>query len=415
MFQSKTTYFCLFLAIIVVFFSGTAKAQESFSGGQGSNLAIKTGILKINREDLEIKLHPGFAEVKQSYIFKNEKNSPQLTSFGFSYKLNSKNTGLENIAITIDNTPVNFISSKEINAESITNWKTFETEFTPNQTRIITITHWQQNNASLRGMRSFSYNLKNKLSGPIGEFNLKLYLMDGISLNQFDKTINPDLDLKLEPFGWKNQDSSLVWQWKDFTPGFDIMANFYWPNGDLAKISQLNQNIGLYNIKSNINSTTAFNLVDSSYLTDWQVDNFNQSTKPKITIDFGKLKDIDEFRIIPGKANSLDDFESLARPKNLKLSFDNDETKTIELSDNLKVQTIKLPEHIKAKIATITVDSVYPGKIKPNTLSISEIEFGTTPSEITINNTQDKSKQSVWQKIFVDPIKNMSNFFKNIF
>lgn len=415
MIQTKTISFCIILAIMVVFFSSAAKAEESFSGGQGSNLTIKTGELTTQREDIDIKLHAGFAEVKQTYIFKNEKSTSQQISFGFSYKLNPKNTGLDNINILIDNTSTIFTSTKEVNTNTFTYWKMFDSEFAPGQTRKIQMTYWQLNSASLRGMRSFSYNLKNKLAGTIGEFNLKIYLMDSLSIDQFNKNANPDLDLKLEPLGWSNQGSSLAWQWHDFIPNFDIIANFYWPNGDLAKISQLNQNISLYNVRTKINQSTAYNLSDSSYLTNWRFENFNNYSKPTFTIDFDHLKEIDELRIIPGIANSIDDFQDFSRPKQLTLTFDDSETKIIELSDQLSLQTIKLPEAITTKTATITIESIYKGKITPNTVAISEIEFGSTPKEIIINNEPEKSKLSIWHKIFIQPSKSIIKFFQNIF
>lgn len=415
MFKTKTISFCIILAIIIVSFCGTAKAEESFSGGQGSNLTVKTGVLKTEREDIEIKLHAGFSEVKQTYIFLNEKSASQQISFGFSYKLNAKNTGLDNINVSIDNAPTTFISTKEVNSNAFTYWKMFDTEFAAGQTRKVQISYWQLNSASLRGMRTFYYNLKNKLAGPIGEFNLKIYLMDSLNMEQFNKNINPDLDLKLEPLGWTNQNSTLAWQWLDFTPSFDILANFYWPNGDLAKISQLNQNISLYNIKTNLNQTTAYNLSDSSYLTDWQVENFSIRNKPTITINFDQLKNIDELRIIPGQASSISDFQKFARPKQLTLTLNDLETKTIELSDQLSMQTIKLPEPINAKTAKITVESIYPGQIQPNTVSISEIEFGSTPEDIIIENTSKKKEPSIWNKIFVSPARNIVKFFENIF
>jgi hypothetical protein len=415
MIKTKTFLFCIILAIIIVFFSGTVKAEESFSGGQGSNLTIKNGVLKTEREDIDIKLHAGFAEVKQTYVFKNEKSVAQQIGLGFSYRLNPKNTGLDNITILIDNIPSTFTSTKEVNADVFTYWKIFETEFAAGQTRKIQITYWQLNGASLRGMRSFFYNLKNKLAGPIGEFNLKIYLMDSLNIEQFNKNINPDLDLKLEPLGWTNQDTSLAWQWHDFTPNFDILANFYWPNGDLTKISQLNQNIGLYNIKTNLNQTTAYNLSDSSYLTSWQVENFTDYNRPAITINFDQLKNIEELRIIPGVATSTDDFQNLARPKQLTLTFDDLQTKTIELTDQMSLQTIKLPESINAKKAKIAIESIYPGKITPNTVAISEIEFGSSLKEIIINTSSSAKEQSIWNKIFVQPSKNIVKFFKNIF
>lgn len=416
MIKCKQTIFCLTVLVMMVMFScSKAKAQESFLGGEGSNLTIKTGVLVTQKEDLEIKLHAGFAEVKQNYMFKNEKNSTQKVVFGFGYKLNAKDAGLDNINISIDNINSTSISSKEFDGNSFTYWKQFETEFAPDQARNVQITYWQQNGASLRGLRTFSYNLKNRLSSPIGEFNIRMYLMDSLNLTQFDKNSNPDLDIKLEPLGWTNLGSTLAWQWLNFNPGFNITANFYWPNSDLAKISELNKNIGLYNIKTTINPKTAFNMVDSSYLTDWEAENFNLANPPKIDISFNNPSSIEELRIIPGKANSLEDFQNYARPKQLKLTFDNGETKTIELSDNLKMQTIKLPEPITAKAVGIAIKSTYPGKINPTTVAISEIEFGSTPEEVTINNPTQAKNNTIWQKIFIQPTRKITNFFKNIF
>lgn len=398
-----------------MFFCGKVKAQENFSGGQGSNLIVKTGVLVVEKEDLEIKLHAGFAEVKQVYLFKNEKNSAQDTSFSFPYQLGAKNTGLDNINISIDGLPIQYASSKELNGLNFTYFKLFQTSFAPGQTKKIQISHWQSNGASLRGLRSFSYNLKNKLPEPIGEFNLTIYLMDSLNIEQFSKNSNPDLDIKLEPFGWKNQDSTLSWQWQNISPGFDILANFYWPNGDLARISQLNKNIGLYEVKTSTNPTYAFNLVDSSYLTSWEVINFSPTNQPKIGIDFPRLTDIEEFRIIPGKADSIENFLNYARPKELLLTFDDNQTETVILSDSLKMQTIKLTKSVDAGSVQITIKSIYPGKINPATVVISEIEFGLSPTEI-VNNTQTQLEdKTIWQRLFIQPSKNIVSFFSNIF
>lgn len=216
------------------------KADVNIAGGVGSNLIVKQGIVSANKESVSINLYNDSAEVKQDYFFQNKTRVLQKAVFGFSYQQGS-DSSVNDIQILVDNTSIDLNSDQVSGENNQTHLITFPVNFTRGQIREIKISHKQLNSTNFRGLRSFNYALKNKLKGPIGEFNLQINLMDNITLDNFNKTLNPDLNLTLEPIGWKQTNSTLDWNWKNFSPGFDILANFYLPNSDLARVTNLNQ------------------------------------------------------------------------------------------------------------------------------------------------------------------------------
>lgn len=228
----------LFVGFIVP--QNSVKADVNVVGGVGSNLIIKQGIVAANKESVSINLYSDSAEVEQDYFFQNKTKILQKVFFGFSYQKSSNNS-ISDIQILVDNTSIDLNSDQVSGENNQTHLITFPVNFTRGQIREIKISHKQLNSANFRGLRSFNYALKNKLKGPIGEFNLQINLMDNITLDNFNKTLNPDLNLTLEPIGWKQNGSTLDWTWKNFSPGFDILANFYLPNSDLARVTNLNQ------------------------------------------------------------------------------------------------------------------------------------------------------------------------------
>jgi hypothetical protein len=400
-----------FIVMMMTFFAtpfNVAKAQEYFLGGTSSNLSINNGNLTIKKEAIDIKLHVGFAEVSQDFVLQNNQKKLQSAIFTLPYSQDRINS-VDNINILVDSSPISSNLVQQLNG---TYTGSFVADFRPNQTREIQVSYWQLNGSSIRGLKTFSYNLKNSLTAPANELDLKIELMEGINLESFDKTLNPDLDLGLNPIGWKQQGSILTWAWQNFRPGFNIQANFYWPKSDLAKIINLEQPSDLNDIKTSVNQNSAWQLTDSSYLTSWQTPNPSATTIPEVDIDLSQKKEVNEFRIIPGQTTSINDFQNEGRPQNLELIFDNDSAEDITLADNLSMQVFKLVNPVKTKNVKILIKSVYPGKIDLQNTSISEIEFGTTmiaTSPKVILNTPIQSrpkKMSLWTEIW-DRLSNL--------
>ena len=178
-----------------------ASAQESFDGGQASTLSVKNGAITTKNLSIDINAHVGFSEIEQIYVFQNNLDTAQTTSLGFSYLLGEKDNGVTNINISISGKPVEYNPSQESYNNSTLYWKNFNVNFAPNESKEIKVYSWQLNGSDLRGTRSINFNLKKKQLGKIGSMDLTLNLMDGISSKSFDKTVNPDLDLKIIPFG----------------------------------------------------------------------------------------------------------------------------------------------------------------------------------------------------------------------
>lgn len=405
----------LFLSVLI-FPCQSAKAEEILTGGVGGNLVVREGQLTTLSEDLTVRLHLGFAEVEQNYVFQNQQEAQQI-AFGFPYHLGGhQDQSIANIHVLVDGQPIDLESNKEANGQDFLYWKLFSVNFATNQTRTIQVQHWQLNGANLRGARTFNYTLKDKTAGRIGQFSLKMFLMDGLSIAHFNKTLNPDFDLKLEPLGWTQNDSLLSWQWRDFQPGFNLAANFYWAEGDLAKTSQLNQNFGLYQVTATSNNEQATQAADSSYLSAWQEKANGAGVGESLNFDFGQTRNIQEIGLIPGLATSLENFQSYSRPKEIKLDFSDGTTQTLTLEDRLAMQYLTLTNPVQASSVRLTIGSVYPGSILPDETFISEVEFGgNNTSQLAQAVNETSVSRPAWQQFFVNLWVKISNWFKNIF
>lgn len=388
-------------------------AQEVLAGGRGGNLVVREGSVIIQKENLDIKLHLGFAEVSQDFQIQNG-SSAQKVVFGFPYRLGQSEHSLNNFLVTANGTPVEISSTKESDSQEFIYWKIFELNFAPNQVGNVKISHWQLNGASIRGMRSFNYSLKNKLQTEIGEFNLKLSLMDGVYLDNFDRTANQDLDLKLEPLGWKQEGSDLTWTWDNIVPSLDIVGNFYWPGGDLAKTANLNQSLGLYQIEASSNNEQANLLTDSSYLSSWHETANGPGTGETLNLVFPQ-KNMTEFRIIPGLATSSEDFKNSSRPKEIKLEYDAGQTELVTLKDEMSVQNFALTKPVTTSSLKITINSVYAGTLLPDDTYITEIELGSVATGQNADINQVANNHPAWQKFFTNLWSKITSWFKKIF
>jgi hypothetical protein len=402
----------LLAAFFVVPFTIT-KAQDSLQGGVGSNLSIKVGDVQLQEETINIKLHVGFAEVEQNYLFKNNRDSTQTVIYGFSYRTGEKNNGVDNLNFSVDSLPVEANSITQTSENGTIYWKLFQGEIGPNQTQNVQVNHWQTNSANLRGMRGFNYIIKDKLPSKIGKLNLNLTLMDDINPSSFNKTLNPDLDLKLEPFGWTANNTTLQWTWQDLLPAFNIQANFYWSRGDLAKISDLNQPISLYDIKTNIDQVNSYQISDSSYLTSWKVPTPTTGFIPTINFDFTKDRKIDNLSILAGTENN----DNYCYPKEIEIVFDNAQPEKIVLQNIPTFQEVKLKKSVQTKTVQIKILSVHPEKCVTNNLIISEIEFNAEPENTvkTITDSTQTEKKHVFLQFFINIWSTITTFFKNLF
>lgn len=407
--------FILILLVSLIYPWPRVQAQEILAGGSGSNLVVREGNVTIQSETLEIKLHLGFAEVEQDFVIQNSE-TPQKVTFGFPYRLGNNEQSLNNFRVIIDDSIVKPDSTKESDGEVFIYWKIFNVEFGPNQTKQIKISHWQMNGANLRGLRTFNYSLKNKLSTEIGEFNLHLFLMDGLNLDSFNRTLNPDLDLRLEPLGWEKQGAGLVWQWQNFEPGFNIMANFYWPAGDLAKTADLDQNFGLYQVKATSGDEEASQVADSSYLSAWQEKASGPGVGESLSFAFDQTRTIQELRIIPGHALSLDNFQNYSRPQELKLNFSDGTSQTAVLADEMKMQYITLSRPVKTDRVEMILNSIYAGKFMPDDTFITEVEFGSNLTQLNLdyNGQIQNNAKPAWQMFFINLWDKIANWWSQL-
>ncbi len=278
----KAALIGIFLLVATLVFYGRVYAQDNFVGGQSGNLTLKNGDLTIISENLNIKLHLGFTEIEQDYVFANNHNTDQNPTFVFSFLTGDNPNGISNIHIFVDDKPVNLDSNQEFSANIATKKSTN-----------IKVSYQQLNGSDIRGMRTFNYIFKDKIFKPITDLKINLVLMDGINLESFNKTVNPDLDLKLEPIGGQQNDKEISWHWQNFTPSFDIKANFYWPAADLARTDNLNQAIKLCQNNPDLNqaNTTDITSVDAKSNNDvnQKTSDDNKMTKPawqKFLINF---------------------------------------------------------------------------------------------------------------------------------
>ncbi|MEI6040196.1 MAG: hypothetical protein WCP93_02500 [Candidatus Berkelbacteria bacterium] len=417
MIRFKALFAFVLLVTLMVTPFGLAQADENQAGGNSSNLWIKDNRLQILTEDINLKMHVGYTEIEQNFTLKNPKNQMFDASFSLPYSLNFASQGIDNITVLVDSQVIQTNQSKQTKTDPTKFYQNFLVRFNKSETKHIKISYWQLNSTNLRGFNTFFYELKDKLTNSADKFNINLTLMDGLNLQSFDKTLNPDLDLKLEPFGYTVNGRSLTWSWSNFTPGFNLAANFYWPKADLARINNLKQSKGLYNVTSLSNSDQAANLVDSSYLTSWQSANPSETNQPWINFNFDQTRTLDTINIIPGIFNQ---FSANGRPKDIQLFFDNNVSETITLTDSLQNQNFKLVSPVTTKNVKIQIDSVYAGQKDKNNFNISEVEFGSslepvlikktvTPTQVVTNSKPTKTN---W---FISTFQDIINLIKAIF
>ncbi len=390
-----------------------AHAQEILAGASAGNLSVREGNVTIKKETLDVKLHLGFAEIKQNLSVQNGAETQKVV-LGLPYRVGASELSANNFRVSVNGLTPELNTTKESDGQEFIYWKIFEFELLPNQNADIEFSHWQLNGANLRGLRTFEYSLKNKFQTQIKELSLRLSLMDGVSLKNFDRTVNPDLDLKLEPLGWKTQESDLVWEWNDLVPSFNINANFYWPGGDLAKTADLSQSLGLYQVKASSNPDGANQLHDSSYLTAWKEEASGPGIGETLNLTFPS-RTIREIRIIPGLASSTQNFQNYNRPKELILEFDGGPAQTVTLDDQMSMQNLSLTQAVTASNLKITLNSVYAGQLFPDETYISEIELGASPANPDLNQKPTENRQTVWQRFFVKPLAKAWVWTKNIF
>lgn len=406
--------FLLFIAPL-----SNAQAQDIFNGGEGANLQVKDSKdVKIAKETLNIKMHLGYSEVEANYTLKNL-GLDQKVTFRFPQVVTNKilEDNVTNFSISAENQKLDTGITKEPKDSSYTIWRSFELDLKANETKTVKVAFWQINGANFAGVRTFSYNLKDT-NQKIYDFDLNLYLMDDITIASFDRTQNPDFDIKIEPLNWKQINNVLTWHWDELDPGFNIVANLYWPKGNLAKIVDLEKDLSLYSVTALSNNENAWQAADSSYLTAWKEETEGTGEKQTLKFQFENNKKIEEFRIIAGKANSLEDFWANGRPQNITLDFGNNETEIISLENVLLNQYFKLKKAYETNEVTLTIDSVYQGKINPDDTYISEVEFGniTKPlSEIQIIQNAFNEKKLSWSQKIGRTFGNIGNWFKKIF
>ncbi len=402
-----------------------ASAQESFDGGQASTLSVKNGAITTKNLSININIHVGFSEIEQTYVFQNDLDTAQTANLGFSYILGENDNGVANININVSGKSVDLNSSQEPYNNTTLYWKNFNVDFAPNESKEIKVYNWQLNGGDLRGTRSVNFNFKKKQLGKIGAMDLTLNLLDGISSKSFDKTVNPDLDLKIIPFGYKVEGSDLVWHWQDFEPVFDMSASFYWPKGDLANIDDLSQKIGLYDVTSAFDSSTAPALADSSYTTFWQINDLKPAVKPSAKITLPAKQTIDQIGIIPGNSNNQVDFKNNGRPKEIRLIFDNNTSEKFVLSDTLKMQYFSLSKPVSTQQIEFIIDSYYKGKPIKNkyNVCVTELEFNSTVAPVATltesvtpisDNQPVTPKYPAWKHFFINIWQKILGFLEGL-
>ena len=398
-----TKIFVFLLVASLLVWPLKSSAEEGFSGGRSYNFEVRDSqTLKIQAETINIKLHVGFTEVEQNFVFEND-NQARKINFDLPQVLDPKGSenSVANVSMLLDDKKVDFTSARENSNNQLILRRILEMDFLPNQTRKIKVSYWQMNGAGLTGLRSFFLGLKNT-DRPIQKFEINLALMDDLDIESFDKTKNPDLGLKLEPMGGKESGNHLFWQWRNFKPGVDIAANFYWPGGDLAKITDLNKNIGLYGVSATSGQDSAWQAVDSSYLTAWEGDN---TPGQSLTLDLGQTRTIQQIGIMAGKAVSEEDFLLFSRPQDITLEVSPDYKETIKLNDLLGMQYFDLKKPVETNQIKLVINSVWPGKISADKVYISEIEVNQATIAVTMAGGGNQTKKP---NIFV-------RFFNNVY
>lgn len=410
----KSSFIVLIIGLILLF-PATAKAQSAgLSGGKSNHIYIKTGSgLKIASEAIEVKLHIGYAEVRETYQITNPLSDQKVV---IAVNQDASRENSENL---ISNFHVIAANQELIvtNASDVQNGikilvRSFELEFASEESKTIEINYWQINSASLRGERGFTHSFKANNFGKIDALSGEIELMDGLSLKDFKKDSNPDLDLKIEPLGSKEENQKIIWNWQNLEPTFDLIANFYWSKGDLAKMALLDKNLSLYKVKASFDDEASWQLADSSYLTAWP-EKDGPVVGSELEFSFETLRKIQQINIITGKANNLADFKANNRPQEITIS-DGSISEKYVLEDRLMVQNINLKNTLETDRIKITIDSVYPGSVQNNKTYISEIEFINEAAE-KVAADQPKSESHPFKSFFTNLWQAISNFFKSLF
>lgn len=241
----------LFLLVIGVFllYPGTISAK---SHGEAVNLQAKTDTraLKIN-ENINISLYPDYALISQLYLINTLEN--QKIDFILPARLydneNIENNYLENLEITFNNEPV----QAQIGLVEVNNIKQLNFNFSVDLKNVqnqIKITYKIKNRSDINGWRGFDYIFRGFNNFFLDKLTINLNLFGGITPENFQKTYRPEADIKLEPYNYDLDNHTYTWILASITPGFDLKAYFYWPDGDLVNKPDLNKT---YNLSLNKN------------------------------------------------------------------------------------------------------------------------------------------------------------------
>ncbi len=116
-------------------------------------------------------------------------------------------------------------------------------------------------------------------------------------------------------------------------------------------------------------------IVDGSPASAWSAGAPGADGWVKVKIEGNQS--VQEFRILPGRNDTLTSFGESGRPKTVKVTLSDETSNTFELADDPSVQTF--PIQGNAVWARIEVLEVYPGTESGDTY-ISEISFGNRPA-----------------------------------
>lgn len=316
------------------------------------------GQIRMNAEQITIKVLENYATFDISYTFENLSQTPQKVTMGFPQKKADRLEKLYNFKVYESSKllPNSLHVSKE--SEKF-DWYTYEVTFKPKEQKKIQNSYWVFP-TEYRGLYSLFYHLHtgSSWSKVIEEVNIEVTLDASFSFSPVQLAKS---DILINPKGYKIEGQKLTWNFKHFKPNEknDIELFFIKNGKPYAALSD--------SASSTFNDESlegkyfgAENLLDGDLNFSWATNNAKGSIGEWVQVDFlDAPHDVEKLGIYPGYG-SQESFLMADHLKAATLIFSDGSSKKIYFEEIPSMQFFDINKKDITSIR-IVIDEVYDG------------------------------------------------------
>jgi hypothetical protein len=394
-----------------------AQANDTSVGGVGGDIfPLSNTDIRLEAETVQAICYRHFAEYRVDFQFVND-GEPQTLMLGFPYLLvGPEGNGTVPVAFRAwqDGQPLQVSMGKGHDGDTDQGYYLHKATFPRGQTmirvsylgnptytaatRFPELVPTAMNVEGLQGQAArYDYWLHTGAgwAGPIGEAVVVYRLADdfkgwALDIKSSYQEVSEDWPWTTSPETYSNPDDrTFVWEFGDLEPtdDDDVLLAFTAPFPEVD-FSNEGSTDGIPPVFGAVVFTDSSwqDQSASDYMADWAIvdgspasawSTGNPGTGGWVKVKIEGNQSIEEFRILPGRSDTLTSFADFGRPKTVRVTLSDGTSKTFDLADDPTVQTF--PIQGNAEWARVEVLEVYRGAESGETY-ISEISFGNRPA-----------------------------------